>query len=149
LLVYLPGGVPFLGGTLRDISAPNARVYLSPLYDSSQQGLADIVSLLGYFQHNGEKTEKMLLSLARVIVFASQEKSSTQFLKRSLSFKPLASWSTHSLLSIGIIKGAANNDLFVGETPLIRYFDPVGGHGVAAEASVEDLAATASDQITG
>jgi hypothetical protein len=77
LLVYLPGGLPFLGGTLRDCceacggrvrrhriyavltrplrgagteairevcdaSAPNARLYLSPLFDSSQRGLVNI-----------------------------------------------------------------------------------------------------------
>jgi hypothetical protein len=54
---------------VRDISAPNAHVYLSPLYDFSQQGLVDITCLLGYFQHNGEKTDKMLFSLARVTVF--------------------------------------------------------------------------------
>jgi hypothetical protein len=48
-----------------------------------------------------------------------------------------------------IIKGAANNDLFIGETPLIRSFYPIDGHGVAAEASVENPAATAGDQIRG
>jgi hypothetical protein len=55
-------------------------------------------------------------------------------LENVATFKPLGPWSTHSLLSVAIIKGVANNDLFVGETPFIRYFDPVGRRGVAAGA---------------
>jgi hypothetical protein len=66
---------------VRDISAPNARVYLSPLYDSSQQGLTDIACLLGYFQHNDENTDKMLLSLARVTVFAPLVANLLRFLE--------------------------------------------------------------------
>jgi hypothetical protein len=55
---------------VRDVSAQNARLHLSPLFDSSQSGLVNIALLPGYFQHDGPKTEKMLLALGRVTCFA-------------------------------------------------------------------------------
>jgi hypothetical protein len=105
LLIYLPSGLPFLGGMLRDcseacggcvrkhriyavlarplrgagtevirevrdVSAQNARLHLSPLFDLSQRGLVNVALLLEHFQHEGPKTEKILLALGRVTCFA-------------------------------------------------------------------------------
>jgi ubiquitin-protein ligase len=103
LLLYLPGGMPWLQGTLRDWQTANGsinrfrlyvvltrplpgnarnpiqevcdaspanKVFLSPLYESAQGGLAEMAALMGYFQHNGPQTEHMLLALAKATCFA-------------------------------------------------------------------------------
>jgi hypothetical protein len=116
LLVHLPGGLPFLGGMLRDyseacfgrvrkhriyavlarplcgagrevirevsdVSAQNARLHLSSLFDSSQRGFMNIALLLWYFQHDGPKTKKMLLALGRVTCFAPLMTNLDRFLE--------------------------------------------------------------------
>lgn len=103
LLLYLPGGMPWLLGTLREWQAANGsinrfrlyvvltrplpgnarhaigevcdaspanKLFLSPLYETPQAGLAEMAALLGYFQHNGPRTEHMLLALAKATCFA-------------------------------------------------------------------------------
>ena len=105
LIVYLAGGIPFLGGTLADIypdsAGPHVRRYiygiltrkvsdkdlngirygpcnvsnetdkivLSPLCDSSQQGLCDMACLLGYLNNDGTKSDKLLKSSAALVRF--------------------------------------------------------------------------------
>jgi ubiquitin-protein ligase len=66
-----------LGGAGRDripevcnLAFPQMSLFLSPLYESSQGGLTKMACLLGYFQHDGPKTEKTLLALAKVTRFA-------------------------------------------------------------------------------
>ena len=103
LHVFLPGGVPFLSGTLKewqeamqvrqknlyvvvtrdlgkasksvikelgDFSSDMMKNLLSPLYESTPAGLAQVAALLGYCQHDGPKTEDLLLLFAQVTGFA-------------------------------------------------------------------------------
>jgi hypothetical protein len=67
---------------VRDVSAQNARLHLSPLFDSSQRDLVNIALLLWYFQHDGPNTEKMLLALGRVTCFAPLMTNLYRFLER-------------------------------------------------------------------
>ncbi|KAK8836810.1 hypothetical protein M9Y10_037332 [Tritrichomonas musculus] len=105
LIVYLAGGIPFLGGTLADIypdsAGPHVRrfiygiltrkvsdkdlndirygpcnisnetdkILLSPLCDSSQQGLCDMACLLGYLNNDGTKSDRLLKSSAALVPF--------------------------------------------------------------------------------
>ncbi|KAK8896924.1 hypothetical protein M9Y10_014850 [Tritrichomonas musculus] len=105
LIVYLSGGIPFLGGTLQDLynskTAPKVKPYiygiltrpirdedllrnypelcntkdlimktlLSPLCESSKEGLVDISCLLGYLNHDGILNDKLLKTCAAVIPF--------------------------------------------------------------------------------
>jgi ubiquitin-conjugating enzyme E2 D/E len=102
--LFLPGGLPFLNGTLMDYydatdiktehrlylvvtrrlgvnpsavvgevcdaANPAVKPLLSPLEQSTDAGLAQIACLLGYFQHDGAKTEQLLLVLAKITTFA-------------------------------------------------------------------------------
>ena len=101
--VFLPGGIPFLGGTLDDwkeamevsrrnlyvvvtrkldrapgtvieelgdFSSDTMRNLLSPLYESTPAGLAQMAAFLGYCQHDGPETETLLLLFAQVTGFA-------------------------------------------------------------------------------
>jgi ubiquitin-protein ligase len=100
--IFLPGGLPFLSGTLDDFyeavgnSACNHRLYvvvtrrlgdlstsvlretcdctkailLSPLYECTREGIADIGCFIGYLQHSGAKAEHMLLVFAKITRFA-------------------------------------------------------------------------------
>jgi ubiquitin-protein ligase len=103
MLLYLPGGMPWLQGTLREWqdvngsinrfrlyvvlarplprsacnpieevcdASPANKLFLSPLYETPQAGLAEMAALMGYFQHNGPRTEHMLLALAKATCFA-------------------------------------------------------------------------------
>ena len=105
LIIYLAGGIPFLGGTLGDIYSEQSviqvrpyiygiltrkvpdeylneihyclcnvanekqKLLLSPLCDSSLQGLCDIACLLGYLNNDGTKNDDFLRAFAATVRF--------------------------------------------------------------------------------
>lgn len=103
IFVFLPGGIPFLSGTIGDytdstvISHPHLyviitrhignlvnrvidnvcdcsnndmKLLLSPICESTENGYSQIASLLGYIQHQGNHSEKLFLTLAKITRFA-------------------------------------------------------------------------------